>query len=130
MSRVLFYFFVLPNKYKHIDSKLNSSLQDTKDSLLKPPNYNDLLTTITPNANGGTETYTATQNCWVCFHGYGYNGKDTKLYIDNKEIASVYSGGSNDFACTLMFYVAKGSVVKIINITIFAYANMKIYATI
>ena len=26
MSRVLFYFFVLLNKYKHIDSKLNSSL--------------------------------------------------------------------------------------------------------
>lgn len=46
MSRVLFYFFVLPNKYKHIDSKLNSSL-------IK---YVDKTITISVNANEDTET--------------------------------------------------------------------------
>ena len=70
------------------------------------------------------------QDCWIGFHGYGYDGKDTKLYVDNKEISSVYSGGSTDVSLTNMFYVKKDSVVKIINNTSFAYSYMKIYSTI
>lgn len=109
MSRVLFYFFVLPNKYKHIDSKLNSSL--TNGTNIEEYSFNT-------SSDVTEDEYTVKHTGWG-FLSYEFNETPFSqflLFINDALVTEPITNGetANNTIGYIPLFLQKGDKLKVL----------------